>query len=117
MINTNLRGALLVCRGASRPFLQASRAGLQGISIVNIGSVIGSIGNAGQVGYAASKAGLSGMTKSLSKELGPRGIRVNCVEPGFIESSGGGMTDEIDAKTRDRYDTACCCCASNQQIF
>jgi 3-oxoacyl-[acyl-carrier protein] reductase len=54
--------------------------------IVNIGSVVGSIGNPGQVNYASSKAGLVGMTKALAAEVASRGITVNCVAPGFIES-------------------------------
>lgn len=87
MIDTNLTGALLINREACRLLLRAPNA-----CIVNISSVVASTGNTGQVVYAASKAGLSGMTKSLARELGSRGIRVNCVEPGFVE---GGMTDEL----------------------
>jgi len=68
-------------------------------SIVNIGSVVGSKGNVGQTAYSMSKAGLHGLTTSLSKELGAKGIRVNLVEPGFISTRmTDAMTDETRAK-------------------
>ena len=66
--------------------------------IVNISSVVGVYGNAGQLNYAASKAAIIGMTKSASKELGGRGITVNAVAPGFIETS---MTEKLPEKTRE----------------
>ena len=66
--------------------------------IVNIGSVVGSTGNPGQGNYAASKAGLIGMTKALAAEVASRGITVNCVAPGFIESP---MTDALNEKQRE----------------
>lgn len=68
-------------------------------SIVSIGSVVGAVGNAGQTAYSASKAGLVGATKSLAKELGSRGVRVNLVEPGFIATA---MTDAMPDAARDR---------------
>jgi 3-oxoacyl-[acyl-carrier protein] reductase len=81
VINTNLRGAFLFCRAASRPMMR-QRYG----RIINISSVSGLIGNAGQTNYSASKAGLIGLTRSLSKELAKRKVTVNAVAPGFIES-------------------------------
>jgi 3-oxoacyl-[acyl-carrier protein] reductase len=68
--------------------------------IVNIGSVVGSCGNAGQAGYSSTKAALTGLTKSLAKELGSRNIRVNLVEPGFIED-GGMSADTAETKRLD----------------
>lgn len=81
VINTNLRGAFLFSRAASLHMMRA-RYG----RIINISSVAGIIGNAGQTNYSASKAGLIGMTRSLSKELAGRKVTINAVAPGFIES-------------------------------
>jgi len=81
VIATNLKGAFLFARAASRVMMR-SRYG----RIVNISSVAGVIGNPGQTNYSASKAGLIGMTRSLSRELAKRKITVNAVAPGFIES-------------------------------
>ena len=81
VINTNLRGAFLFTRAASRHMMRA-RYG----RIINISSVSGLIGNPGQTNYSASKAGLIGMTRSLSRELAGRKVTVNAVAPGFIES-------------------------------
>ena len=66
--------------------------------IINISSVIGLTGNAGQVNYAASKSGIIGVTKSLAKELAGRNIYVNCIAPGFIETS---MTSELNEVVND----------------
>ncbi|MEM0895510.1 MAG: SDR family oxidoreductase [Verrucomicrobiota bacterium] len=77
----NLRGAFLVSRAAVRPMLK-KRSG----HIVFIGSFAGIVGTLGQANYAAAKAGLTGFAKSLAKEAGTRGVRVNCVLPGFLES-------------------------------
>jgi 3-oxoacyl-[acyl-carrier protein] reductase len=68
-------------------------------SIINISSVSGLMGNAGQVNYSSSKSALLGFTKSLAKELAPRGINVNCICPGFIESD---MTNELTSDQRDQ---------------
>lgn len=87
VLQTNLRGNFLVVRGVLKGMLKA-RAG----SIVNITSVIGQTGNAGQANYAASKAGLEAFSRSVAQEVASRGIRVNCVAPGFIATE---MTDVL----------------------
>lgn len=81
VIAANLKGAFLCMRAVSRPMLK-QRYG----RIVNVSSVVGLRGNAGQANYAASKAGLIGMTKSLARELASRGVTVNAVAPGFMET-------------------------------
>jgi 3-oxoacyl-[acyl-carrier protein] reductase len=95
VIDTNLRGAFLFTRAASLVMMRA-RYG----RIINISSVSGIMGNPGQTNYSASKAGLIGMTKSLSRELGGRKVTVNAVAPGFIESDmtkalGDVVLDEV----------------------
>jgi 3-oxoacyl-[acyl-carrier protein] reductase len=89
VVDTNLKGAFLFTKAFARSFIK-QRAG----RIVNVASVIGLIGNAGQCNYAASKAGLIGFTKSMAKELGGRGITVNALAPGFIETD---MTATLSA--------------------
>ena len=79
VIETNLKGAFLTMKAAARPMMKA-RYG----RIVNLSSVVALRGNPGQINYCASKAGLIGMTKSLAKELGGRGVTVNAVAPGYI---------------------------------
>jgi len=81
VIDTNLKGAFLTSKAVIRPMLR-QRSG----RIVNMTSVVGLTGNAGQANYAAAKAGLVGLTKTLAKEVGSRGITVNAVAPGFIET-------------------------------
>lgn len=81
VIETNLKGAFLCMKAAIRPMMKA-RYG----RIVNMSSVVALRGNPGQVNYCASKAGLIGMTKSLAKEMGARGITVNAVAPGYIST-------------------------------
>ncbi len=93
VINVNLRSAFVACRAAARPMMRG-RFG----RIVNIGSVTGLIGNAGQVNYAAAKAGLVGLTKTLAKELGSKGITANLVAPGFIET---GLLDALPQQLKD----------------
>ena len=87
VITTNLRAAFRLCRAAARPMMRG-RWG----RMINIGSVVGVMGNPGQANYAAAKAGLIGMTKSIGKELGGKGITANVVAPGFI---GTDMTDAL----------------------
>ncbi len=92
VINVNLRSAFVACRAAARPMMRG-RFG----RIVNIGSVTGLVGNAGQANYAAAKAGLAGLTKTLAKELGSKGITANLVAPGFVETK---MLDSLPSKAR-----------------
>ena len=91
VMNTNLKGAFNFVQAIQRPMLK-QRSG----RIINISSVIGLIGNAGQANYAASKAGLIGFTKSLAREVASRGITVNAVAPGLIETDMTSvLSDEI----------------------
>jgi 3-oxoacyl-[acyl-carrier protein] reductase len=92
VIDTNLKAVFRMSRAAIRPMMK-QRYG----RIVNITSVVGASGNAGQANYAAAKAGVAGMTRALARELGSRGITVNCVAPGFIDTD---MTKGLsDAQT------------------
>jgi len=87
VISTNLKSIYRMSQVVLRPMMKA-RAG----RIINISSVVGHMGNAGQTNYAAAKAGMTGFSKSLAAEVGSRGITVNCVAPGFIETD---MTAEL----------------------
>ncbi len=93
VLNVNLRGTFLMSRAALKPMLKQ-----KGGTIINIASVIGLMGNAGQANYAASKAGIIGLSRSLAKEYGSKGIRVNAIAPGFIKSE---MTDALSPETRE----------------
>lgn len=90
VINLNLTGVFLCCKSASKIMLK-QRSG----RIINISSVAGQMGNAGQVNYSAAKAGVIGLTKTLAKEFCSRGVTVNAVAPGFIETD---MTEGLQAE-------------------
>lgn len=93
VIDINLKGVFNTCKSAVSHMLK-QRSG----KIINISSVVGVVGNAGQANYAASKAGVIGLTKSIAKEVGARGITINAVAPGFIKSD---MTDVLSEKVKD----------------
>jgi 3-oxoacyl-[acyl-carrier protein] reductase len=93
VVQTNLRGTYACTKAAVKPMLKA-RSG----SIVNMSSVIGQMGNPGQANYAASKAGIEGFSRAIAKEIASRGIRVNCVAPGYIVTE---MTDALDDKQKE----------------
>ena len=93
VIATNLGGTFHVCQAAGRRMLRRRRG-----AIVTMSSIVGIHGNAGQTNYSASKAGLIGLTKSLAKEIGSRGVRVNCIAPGYIATE---LTDVLPESARE----------------
>ena len=91
VINVNLKSAFNFTH-ALTPIMMRQRSG----SIINMSSVVGVSGNAGQANYSASKAGMIGLTKSMAKEIGSRGIRVNAIAPGFIITDmTGALSEEV----------------------
>lgn len=92
VIDTNLKAVFRLSRAVTRPMMKQRHG-----RIINITSVVGAAGNAGQANYAASKAGVAGMSRVLAKELGSRGITVNCVAPGFIDTD---MTRALSEEQR-----------------
>ncbi|MEE4298389.1 MAG: 3-oxoacyl-ACP reductase FabG [Pseudomonadales bacterium] len=94
VLETNVGGLYRLCRRVLRPMMKARKG-----RIVNVSSVIARMGNAGQSNYAASKAAMEGFTRSLAQEVGSRGITVNAVAPGFIETE---MTDGIAEAQREQ---------------
>lgn len=97
VIDVNLKGAFNMVKALYRTWLRNKGTG----RIVNVSSVVGLMGNAGQANYAASKAGLIGLTKSIARELAPRGVTCNAVAPGFIETD---MTAGLSVEVREGYD-------------
>ena len=95
VINVNLKSAYNYIHAVT-PIMARQRGG----SIINMSSVVGVSGNAGQCNYSASKAGLIGLAKSIAKEMGPRGIRANCIAPGFIISD---MTAALPDDVREQW--------------
>ena len=94
VLRTNLKGTYLCTRAALRPMVRA-RWG----RVVNVSSVVGLVGNAGQANYAASKAGIIGFTKSVAREVAQRGITVNAVAPGYVETE---LTGSLPEKVKDQ---------------
>ena len=90
VIEINLKSVFNMTKAIQKTFLK-QRAG----SIINISSVVGVSGNAGQTNYAATKAGAEGFSRALAREIGSRGVTVNCVAPGFVETD---MTEELDER-------------------
>ncbi|MGT2743209.1 3-oxoacyl-[acyl-carrier-protein] reductase [Streptococcus plurextorum] len=93
VLKVNLTGAFNMTKSVLKPMTKARQG-----AIINLSSVVGLVGNIGQANYAASKAGLIGFTKSVAREVAGRGIRVNAIAPGFIESD---MTDKIPDKMKE----------------
>ncbi len=93
VLNVNLRSVFIACRAAARPMLRGKFG-----RVVNIGSVSGVEGNKGQANYSAAKAGLIGLTKSIAKELGAKGVTANVVAPGFVETDMTSFLGPEDKK-------------------
>ena len=98
VINVNLKSAFNFIHAVT-PIMARQRGG----SIINMSSVVGVSGNAGQCNYSASKAGMIGLAKSIAKEMGPRGIRANCIAPGFIITE---MTNQLSEEVREQWSKA-----------
>jgi 3-oxoacyl-[acyl-carrier protein] reductase len=95
VVRTNLKGTFLLTKSVSRHMIKQ-----RGGRIINMSSVVGLMGNAGQSNYSAAKAGIAGFTKSMARELGSRGITVNAIAPGFIETA---MTAGLPEAVRNAF--------------
>jgi 3-oxoacyl-[acyl-carrier protein] reductase len=95
VLDINLKGTFLCTKAAIKDMMKARKG-----KIINITSIVGVQGNAGQANYAASKAGIIGFTKSVSREYGSKGVTVNAVAPGFIQTA---MTDQLPDNVKDAY--------------
>ena len=95
VINVNLKSAFNFIHAVT-PVMAKQRSG----SLINMSSVVGVSGNAGQCNYSASKAGMIGLAKSIAKEMGPRGIRANCIAPGFLITD---MTNQLSQEVKDQW--------------
>lgn len=93
VVNTNLKAVFVACRAAARPMMKGKFG-----RIVNIASTSGLVGNAGQANYAAAKSGLTGLTKTIARELGGKGITANVIAPGFIQTD---MTKDLPPQVID----------------
>ncbi len=98
VVNTNLKAVFVACRAAARPMMKGKFG-----RIVNIASTSGLVGNPGQANYAAAKSGLTGLTKTIARELGGKGITANVIAPGFIQTD---MTANLPADVIDKVKAA-----------
>ncbi len=97
VIDVNLKGAWNMMKNVTKPMMKQKSG-----RIINISSVVALMGNPGQANYVASKSGVIGLTKTIAKEFGPRGVTVNAVAPGFIKTA---MTDKLSDEIKSHYES------------